>query len=72
MGLLFSKNQVYQPKLFLYNYNGNDFRLVHMKYCKQKGFEEVNKGGSSFVDVNSEESKRTSLSRTKRNIRELS
>lgn len=71
MGFIFSKYQVYIPKVFLYNYNGNDFRLVRQKYCREKGFEENVKGDNLFIDVNSEEVQRTSLSRTKKNIREI-
>lgn len=68
--ILFNKNKVYTTRYFLYNYNGSDFRIVRSKYCRNSGFEEVFKKNSS-LDVNSEESLRCSLSRTKRNIREL-
>lgn len=69
--MLYSKNQVYKTRYFLYNYNNNDFRIVKVKSCRLPGFEELNKK-DTFIDVNSEESIRCSLSRTKRNIRELS
>ena len=70
MNLIFNKNQVYSTRFFLYNYNNNNFRIVKIKSCRNSGFEEINKK-NSFIDVNSEEIKRQSLSRTKRNIREL-
>lgn len=70
MKLLFNKNQVYSTRFFLYNYNNNNFRIVKIKSCRNSGFEEIKKN-NSFIDVNSEEIKRQSLSRTKRNIREL-
>lgn len=71
MNLIFNKNQVYSTRFFLYNYNNNNnFRIVKVKSCRNSGFEEIKKK-NSFIDVNSEEIKRQSLSRTKRNIREL-
>lgn len=70
MNLIFNKNQVYSTRFFLYNYNNNNFRIVKIKFCRNSGFEEIKKK-NSFIDVNSEEIKRQSLSRTKRNIREL-
>ena len=70
MNLLFNKNQVYSTRFFLYNYNDTNFRIVKVKSCMNSGFEEINKK-HNFVDVNSEEIQRQSLSRTKRNIREL-
>lgn len=70
MKFLYNKNDVYSTKFFLYNYNGNNFRIVKVKSCRNSGFEELKKR-NTFIDVNSEEVKRCSLSRTKRNIREL-
>lgn len=69
MNFLFSKYQVYKTRYFLYTYNSNDFRIVKVKACRLDGFEEKKKLGT--FDYNSEEVKRCSLSRTKRNIREL-
>lgn len=72
MKFIYSSNYAYKTRYFLYTYNDNDFRIVKVKNCRLPGFEELkNKGDSSFVDVNSEESQRCSISRTKRNIREL-
>lgn len=72
MRFIFSNFQTRKPRYFLYTYNNNNFRIVKVKSCKISGFEEMkDKGDSSFIDVNSEESQRCSISRTKRNIREL-
>ena len=70
MNFIYTKQNVYSTRLFLYNYNNNNFRIVKIKSCRNSGFEEIKKK-NSFIDVNSEEIKRQSLSRTKRNIREL-
>lgn len=70
MKFLYNKQNVYTTRFFLYNYNGNDFRIVKVKSCRNSGFEEIKKD-NTFIDVNSEEVKRCSLSRTKRNLREL-
>lgn len=70
MNLIFNKNQVYSTRFFLYNYNNNNFRIVKVKSCRNSGFEEIKKK-NNFVDINSEEVQKSSLSRTKRNIREL-
>lgn len=69
MKFLYNSNDVYSSKYFLYTYNDNDFRIVHMKSCRNKGFEELKKKG--LYDYNSEEVQRVSLSRTRRNIREI-
>ena len=64
---IFSKNIVYNSKSFLYNYNGRFFRVCSIKSCREKGFEDIlsrKKTDKSEVD-------RISLSRTRRNIREL-
>ena len=70
MKFLFNKNQVFSTRFFLYNYNNYNFRIVKIKSCRNSGYEEIKKK-NSFIYVNSEEIKRPSLSRTKRNIREL-
>lgn len=69
MKFLFTERETRKDRYFLYNYNGQNFRLVKIKSCKLPGFEQINK--DSDYDVNSIESIRASLSRTKRNIREL-
>lgn len=70
MRFIYNKNQAYSTRFFLYNYNDNDFRIVKVKSCRNSGFEELKKNEKIF-NVNSEESKRASLSRSKRFIREL-
>lgn len=70
MNLIFNKNQVYSTRFFLYNYNDNNFRIVKVKSCRNSGFEAIKKK-NNFIDLNSEEVQKSSLSRTKRNIREL-
>ena len=70
MKFLYNNFSIYKTRFFLYNYNDNDFRIVKIKSCKESGFEEIKK--SNFIDYNNEEIQRISLSRTKRNIRELS
>lgn len=70
MRFVYSKQSAYSTRFFLYNYDNNNFRIVRIKSCRNSGFEEINKK-NNFVDVNSEEVKKCSLSRTKRNIREL-
>lgn len=70
MKFIYNKQDVYSTRFFLYNYNNNNFRIVKIKSCRNSGFEEIKKK-DSFIDVNSDEVKRCSLSRTKRNIREL-
>ena len=69
MNFIFSKNQVYKPRYFVYTYNNNDIRIVKVKSCRSSGFEELKKLGT--FDYNSDEVQRCSLSRTKRMIREI-
>lgn len=65
---IFSKYQVYDSKSYLYNYSGRFFRVCSIKACRKKGFE----GISCKKDIDKkEEVNRVSLSRTRRNIREL-
>lgn len=66
----FSKNFVYDDKYFIYHYNDDNIRVVHQKYCRKKGFEEIKKD-NYIPQQNREEIDRVSLSRTRRNIREL-
>lgn len=68
--LIFSKNQVYSDKFFLYQYNSENIRIVHQKYCRKKGFEEIKKD-DYIPPVDKSEIDRVSISRTRRNIREL-
>lgn len=65
--LLFSKNLVYHSKCYLYNYNNRYFRISFLKSCREKGFEDI----SASKKTCKKEVDRISLSRTRRNIREL-
>ena len=64
---IFSKNIVYNSKSYLYNYNGRFFRVCSVKACREKGFEDI----LCRKKTDKEEVNRISLSRTRRNIREL-
>lgn len=55
-------------KIFLYNYNNIHKKIVLLKNCSLSGFKE-NKNKIKIVDK--EECERCSLSRTKRNIKEI-
>lgn len=71
--MFFSKKDVYKEKYFLYQYNDNTFRLVLHKYCREKGFEDIfpKKENPIILQQLPEEVERVSLSRTRRNVREL-
>ena len=69
MKFLYNKSEIYKTRYFVYTYNNNNIRIVKSKYCRESGFEELKKEG--LYDYNSEEVQRCSLSRTKRNIREI-
>lgn len=71
MRFIFNDSDIHKTRYFLYRYNDRHLRIVKVLNSRLGGFEEINKKTKDFVDVNSEESKRCSLSRTKRNIREL-
>lgn len=64
----YSTNDVFSTKYFLYNYNSELSKLVKIKSCRNKGFElEVGKPKKTNI----EEVERISLSRTKKNIKEI-
>lgn len=69
MKFLYTKNNVYKTRYFIYTYNNNDIRFVKLKSCRLPDFEEKKSLGT--FDYNSEEVSRISLSRTRRNIREI-
>ena len=82
MKILYSGKEIYSSKVFLYQYTDTNFRIVCQKYSKDKGFEKVTKSNifkqiEEFMGLTNEkitsdeELERQSLSRTKRNIREL-
>lgn len=69
MKFLFTKNDVFDTRFFVYTYNDNNIRIVKSKFCRKSGFEPTT--NNNDFDYNSEEVKRCSLSRSKRIIREL-
>lgn len=76
MKLLYNKHEIYSSKVFLYQYNDTNFRIVCQKYSRDKGYEALKDyidyiGTTEDNNILSLESERCSLSRTKRNIREL-
>lgn len=83
MNFLNSSKSIRHERYFLYQYNDNTFRLVCCKSVKDKGYEEITKYdafeqieaffGLSRNDelIHDAEIDRISLSRTKRNIREI-
>ena len=64
---LFSHNYAFTSRCYLYNYNNRYFRICFLNSCREKGFEDI----SSNNKTDKEEVNRISLSRTRRNIREL-
>ena len=69
---VFSKNSVYNSRAYLYNYNNRFFRICSIKSCREKGFEDIcSTSSTSSNKTDKKEVDRISLSRTRRNIREL-
>lgn len=66
---VFNSNDVYTTKFFLYTYNEQFSKLVKIKSCRQKGFELIT--NNSKIKTTKEEIERISLSRTKKNIKEI-
>lgn len=64
---LFSQNYAYNPKCYLYNYNDRYFRICLINSCREQGFEDI----GSKKKTDKEEVERVSVSRTRRNVREL-
>ena len=63
---------IYNTKYFMYQYNDTNFRILKQKYCRERGFELIEKAKKIVQDVDKDESQRVSLSRSKRFIREIS
>lgn len=73
---IYNSNNVYNTKHYLINYNNRNFRILKLKYKREKGFEEIARvGKSSKTEIDLEfrksETERVDLSRTKNKIREL-
>ena len=66
---IYTKNQIYNSHCYFTQYNDTYFRITLNKYQREKGYEEINKKLTSIN--NSDEYQRQSLSRTKRNIKEI-
>lgn len=66
MDLLKTSNEVYTERYYLKQYNDSYFRIIHCRSVREKGFVSCEKEKSDKNEV-----ERCSLSRTKRNIREL-
>lgn len=71
MKFLFTKNNVYTERCFLYKYNDNLFKIVRLKNCRNSGFEEIGLTKLKNNDNNINESYTSSLSRTRRRIFEI-
>ena len=69
--IIYNNNDVYKTKYFMYQYNYTNFRILKQKYCKQRGFELIEKA-KKIIKTDNEECQRISLSRSKRFIREIS
>lgn len=63
-------NDVYKTKYFLYNYNSSFAKLVKINSCRNKGFELLSDSSNS-KKTSKKEIERISLSRTKKNIKEI-
>lgn len=71
----YNKNDVYKTKYFMYQYNDTNFRILKQKFCRERGFELIEKVKDKVketVKTDKEECNRISLSRSKRFIREIS
>lgn len=69
---IFNSQDVEKKRTFLYQYNDSQFRIVSMKVpTRGKGFEEIKDKNDFVKHAEKHEVDRISLSRTKRNIREL-
>ena len=64
---LYNINDVYKPTFKLYHYQGDLYRLVFFN-CRQQGYERKTRTPKISNEL---EKERTSLSRTKRSIREI-
>lgn len=67
------KTHVYSTHFKLYVYNDINCRLVKLNAQREKGYEEIRKKKkiSNYIEKDDAEINRVSISRTKRNIREI-
>ena len=66
MKLKYKSSEVYTEKTYLKQYNDNYFRIIYCRSVRKSGFELNGK-----LQVDKEEVERCSVSRSRRNIREL-
>ena len=69
--MIFTKNQVYKERYFLYQYNNENIRVVCQKYGRKKGFEEIKKASTDYIEQFDSNSLSSSISRSRRMVREL-
>lgn len=67
----YNKNDVYKTKYFMYQYNDTNFRILKQKYCRERGFELIEKTKHIVKKTDEEEIRRISLSRSKSFIRSI-
>ena len=65
---IFNKNQAYEPRTYLYQYNDENFRVVQLKSVKKLGYELLAEAKNKSTK---DEVEHASLSRSRRMIREL-
>jgi len=70
MKLLYNSTEISRTRTFCYQYNDNTYRIVKVKNCRLPGFELLSKSLDDNINMH-DEIERISLSRTKKNIREL-
>ena len=67
MKMRFNSSEVYEEKTYLKQYNDNYFRIIYCRSVRKKGYELIN----CEHHVDKDEVERASVSRSRRNIREL-
>lgn len=70
MKFLYNQTEISKTRTFCYQYTNNNFRIVKLKNCRLPGFELLSKVLDDNINTK-DEIERVSLSRTKKNIREL-
>lgn len=70
MKFLYNQTEISKTRTFCYQYNNNSFRIVKVKNCRLPGYELLHNALDENINTK-DEIERISLSRSKRNIREL-
>lgn len=71
---MFSKSTVYRTEYNLIQYDDFNFDIEKIKYCRQSGFELIRDGFAKnyeYVKTDKDEINRISISRAKRNLKEI-